>query len=128
VVAVLVGRLADAVGDDALGEDAADGDGLIEGVALIVGDGAGAQATSRAPSRTMADVFIVTRTLRALRWLRKDRIGAPPRRVNQRQQRVVTQRAGISPEIHGRRELRSVTCSTSFAGAITVTAMPTHDG
>jgi hypothetical protein len=50
VVAVLVGRLADAVGDDALGEDAADGDGLIEGVALIVGDGAGAQATSRAPA------------------------------------------------------------------------------
>jgi hypothetical protein len=56
-VGVLVGRLTDgtgdgALGDGALGDEAAVGDGLIEG------ERAGAQATSRAQSRAMANVFI----------------------------------------------------------------------
>jgi hypothetical protein len=53
---VLVGRLTDGASDGfsdaALGDRAADGNGLIEG------EGAGAQAASRAQSRAMADVFI----------------------------------------------------------------------
>jgi hypothetical protein len=57
-VGVLVGRLTDgaedaALEDEALGERAAVGDGLNEG------DGAGAQAASRAQSRAAANVFIV---------------------------------------------------------------------
>jgi hypothetical protein len=54
---VLVGRLTEGAGDgalddEALGDEAADGDGLIEG------EGAGAHPASRAQSRAAANVFI----------------------------------------------------------------------
>ena len=38
------------------------------------GEGVGEQATSKAPSRAVATVFMGISTVRALRWLRKDRI------------------------------------------------------
>jgi hypothetical protein len=72
-VGVLVGRLTDGAGDGALGEGATGGDGLNEG------EGAGAHPASTAQSRAAANVFIVIRTLRVFRRLRKDRIGGRQR-------------------------------------------------
>jgi hypothetical protein len=50
---VLVGRLTDGASDGMLEAGATDANGLIEG------EGAGAQAASRAQSRAMTSVFIV---------------------------------------------------------------------
>lgn len=51
---MLVGRLTDGAGGEALRDDVADGNGLIEG------EGVGVQAASRAHSREIANAIIVT--------------------------------------------------------------------